>query len=49
MVAFIVRVVGSTMTTPVPVAAEFTAGTSSAPVSVAENTLLGTLLLTEFT
>ena len=49
MVAFIVRVAGSTMTTPVPVAAEFTAGTSSVPVSVAENTLLGTLLLTEFT
>jgi hypothetical protein len=49
MVAFIVRVVGSIITTPVPVAAEFTAGTSSVPVSVAEKTLSGTLLLTEFT
>ncbi len=49
MVAFIVRVFGSSTTTPVPVAAEFTAGTSSVPVRVAENTLPGTLLLTEFT
>jgi len=49
MVAFIWRVVGSTTTTPVPVGAVFTGGTSSEPVSVAEKTLAGTVLLAELT
>lgn len=44
-VAFIWRVFKSTINAAVPVASVVTAGTSSLPVSVAENILSGTVLL----
>lgn len=48
-VAFMARVFRSTTATPVPVAALPLGGTSSVPVSVAEKTFWGTVLLTELT
>jgi hypothetical protein len=42
-------VVALTTTTPVPAPALFTGGVSCEPLSVAENTFCGTVLLTEFT
>ncbi len=47
--ARIARVVELTTTTPVPAPALLTGGASCAPLSVAENTFCGTVLLTVFT